>query len=109
MWVACATVAYPLASEDGGRSAAAAAGGAEPIAKIVERLASTDAIVSVLRDMVYPFREPDDRRRDRELAPKAVLCQCVGDRTYHDSPIGVRFHRCWPHRSGVVIRSAACG
>jgi hypothetical protein len=45
--VACATVAYPLASEDGGRSAAAPAGGAEPIAK--------DVIVSVLRDMVYPF------------------------------------------------------
>jgi hypothetical protein len=55
MWVACATVAYPLASEDGGRSAAAPAGGAEPIAKIVERLASTDVIVSVLRDMVYPY------------------------------------------------------
>jgi hypothetical protein len=106
MWAARATVAYPLASEDGGRSAAH---GTEPIAKSAERLASTDVIVSVLRDTVYPFREPDDRRRDRDSALKAVLCQCVGDRTYHDRPIGARFHRSWPHMSGVVIRSTACG
>jgi hypothetical protein len=106
MWVARATVARPLASEDGGRSAADSA---EPIAKIAERLASTDVIVSVLRDTVYPFRDPDDRRRDSDLASKAVLYHRVGDRIHHDRPIRARFHRCWPHMSGVVIRSAACG
>jgi hypothetical protein len=102
-------IAYPPTGEDGPPSGAATADGAEPIANTAEKLANTDVIVGLLRNMVKSLREADDRRRDRALAPKAVICLGVSDRTHHDPPTSVRFHRRCPHIWGVVIRSAACG
>jgi hypothetical protein len=108
MWVACAPVAYPLTNEDGTPSVAAA-DGAEPIANMAEKLATTDVIVSALRNTMDPFREPDDRLREGNRASKAALCLGASPRIHHDPPSSAGFHRCWPHVRGVVIRSSACG
>jgi hypothetical protein len=96
MWVECAPVAYPLNSADGTPSVAAA-DGAEPMANIVKELAKTDVIVSVLRNTMNPFREPDDSLREGYRASKAALCLDASDRTRHDPPSSAGFHRCWPH------------
>jgi hypothetical protein len=71
MWVECAPVAYPLNSADGTPSVAAA-DGAEPMANIVKELAKTDVIVSVLRNTMNPFREPDDSLREGYRASKLL-------------------------------------
>ncbi len=106
MWAARATVACPLASEDGGRSPA---DGANPIANIAEKLANIDVIVEVLLNMVNPFREPYDRYHDGNRSLKSGLCLCVGDRTYHDPRRNARLHRWWHHIRGVVGRNDGGG